>query len=98
MNSVNGVISNGLAPRVFSIVGSVVSANCTWQDGHHDSTCPLLLRASLSSVPSATRPDVATSPARICTVPQQWVGPPIASQVEPTAVTTAKDSGPHAGR
>src|SRR5436190_20828851 len=57
MNSVNGVISNGLAPRGFSIVGSVVSANCTWQDGHHDSTCPLLLWASLSKVPSATRPE-----------------------------------------
>ena len=46
----NGVISNGFAPRVFSTVGSVVSVNCTWQDGHHDNTCPVLLRASLSSV------------------------------------------------
>ena len=47
-NSVNGVISNGFAPRVFSTVGSVVSVNCTWHDGHHDSTCPLLLCDSLS--------------------------------------------------
>ena len=73
----NGVISNGFAPRVFSIVGSVVSVNCMWQLGHHDSTCPVLLRASLSIVLSAKRPEVATSPVRICTTPQQWLGPPI---------------------
>ena len=71
-----GVISNGRAPRVFSIVGNVVSVNCTWQLGHQDTTCPDLLRASLSSVLSAMRPEVATSPVRICTIPQQWVGPP----------------------
>ena len=41
----NGVISNGFAPRTFSTVGSVVSVNCTWQLGHHDTTWPdLLLR------------------------------------------------------
>jgi hypothetical protein len=45
---VNGVISNGLAPRVCSIVGSVVSVNWTWHDGHHDSTWPVLLCDSLS--------------------------------------------------
>ena len=72
----NGVISNGRAPRVFSIVGSVVSVNCTWQLGHQDTTCPDLLRASLSMVLSANRPEVATSPVRICTMPQQWLGPP----------------------
>ena len=73
----NGVISNGFAPRIFSMVGSVVSANCTWHDGHHDSTWPVLLCASLSSVFSASRPEAATSPVRICTMPQQWVGPPM---------------------
>ena len=75
----NGVMSNGFAPRVFSTVGSVISVNCTWHDGHHDSTSPVLLRASLSSVFSATRPNVARSPARNCCTPQQWVGPPITS-------------------
>ena len=73
----NGVISNGLAPRVFSTVGSVVSVNCVWQLGHQDTTCPDLLRASLSMVLSAKRPEVATSPVRICTTPQQCDGPPI---------------------
>ena len=72
----NGVISNGRAPRVFSIVGRVVSVNCTWQLGHQDTTCPDLLRASLSMVLSAMRPEVAMSPVRICTMPQQCVGPP----------------------
>jgi hypothetical protein len=33
-NSVNGVISNGLAPRMRSSAGSVISVNCTWHDGH----------------------------------------------------------------
>ena len=75
----NGVISNGFAPRVFSNVGSVVSVNCTWHDGHHDTTWPLLLCDSLSMVASPNRPDVATSPMRICTMPQQWVGPPMTS-------------------
>ena len=60
-----------LPPRVFSMVGSVVSVNCVWQLGHHDTTCPDLLRASLSMVLSAKRPEVATSPVRICTTPQQ---------------------------
>ena len=73
----NGVISNGLAPRTFSTVGSVVSVNCTWQLGHHDTTCPDLPLASLSRVLVAKRPEVATSPLRICTTPQQWLGPPI---------------------
>ena len=49
----NGVISNGRAPRTLSTVGSVVSVNCTWQLGHHEITCPDLLRASLSIVLSA---------------------------------------------
>ena len=75
----NGVISNGLAPRVFSRVGSVVSVNWTWHDGHHDTTCPVLLCDNLSMVFSPTRPEVATSPARIGTMPQQWVGPPMTS-------------------
>ena len=73
----NGVISNGLAPRVFSTFGNVTSVNCTWHDGHHDTTCPVLLWASLSMVFSAMRPEVSTSPVRIWTTPQQWVGPPI---------------------
>ena len=73
----NGVISNGFAPRVFSTVGKVVSVNCTWQLGHQDITWPDLLRASLSMVLSANRPEVAMSPVRICTTPQQCVGPPI---------------------
>ena len=34
----NGVISNGRAPRIFSIVGSVTSVNCTWQLGHQEMT------------------------------------------------------------
>jgi len=53
----NGVISNGRAPRIFSTVGSVVSVNCTWQLGHQEITWPDLLRASLSMVLSAKRPD-----------------------------------------
>ena len=73
----NGVISNGLDPRVFSTVGKVVSVNWVWQLGHQDSTWPVLLAASLSMVASAKRPEVATSPVRICTTPQQCVGPPI---------------------
>ena len=79
MNSVNGVISNGFAPRVFSTAGSVCSVKLTWQAGHHDTTCLVLLSAILSSVLSATRPKVAVSPARIGCTPQQWVGPPITS-------------------
>ena len=75
----NGVISNGLAPRTFSMVGSVVSVNWVWQLGHQETTCPDLLRASLSMVLSAKRPEVAMSPVRICTTPQQWVGPPSTS-------------------
>ncbi len=67
----NGVISNGFAPRVFSTVGKVVSVNWVWQLGHHEITCPDLLRASLSMVLSAKRPEVAMSPVRICTTPQQ---------------------------
>ena len=73
----NGVISNGLAPRTFSTVGSVVSVNWMWQLGHHDTTWPDLLLASLSMVACAKRPEVSTSPVRICTTPQQWLGPPI---------------------
>ena len=65
-NSVNGVISNGFAPRVFSAAGSVISVNWTWQDGHHDKTSPVLLCDSLSSVLSAKRPNAARSPARNC--------------------------------
>ena len=72
----NGVISNGFAPRVFSIVGSVVSLNCVLQLGHQASTSLVLLAASLSMVASAKRPEVATSPVRICTTPQQCDGPP----------------------
>ena len=43
----NGVISNGFAPRVFSTVGNVVSVNCTWQLGHQEITCPVLLCGEL---------------------------------------------------
>ena len=42
----NGVISNGRAPRTFSIVGSVVSVNCTWQLAHQEMT-PVFPSASL---------------------------------------------------
>ena len=63
--------------RVFSTVGIVVSVNWLWQLGHQAMTSLVLLLASLSMVASAKRPDVATSPVRICTTPQQWVGPPI---------------------
>jgi hypothetical protein len=73
----NGVISKGAAPRVFSTAGSVVSVNWTWQLGHQEITWPDLLRASLSMVLCAIRPDVSISPVRICTMPQQWLGPPI---------------------
>ena len=52
----NGVISNGFEPRVFSTVGNVVSVNWVWQLGHQDSTWPVLLAASLSMVASAKRP------------------------------------------
>jgi hypothetical protein len=73
----NGVISKGRAPRIFSTVGKAVSVNCTWQLGHQEITSRLLLCASLSMVLCAKRPEVSTSPARICTMPQQWVGPPM---------------------
>ena len=72
----NGVISNGRAPRTFSIVGSVVSVNCTWQLAHHEMT-PALPAASLSSELMATRPETSMSPVRAWTMPQQWLGPPI---------------------
>jgi len=52
----NGVISNGFEPRIFSICGIAISPICTWQDGHHEITCPLLPCDSLSIVASATRP------------------------------------------
>ena len=44
----NGVISNGRAPRIFSMVGIVNSVNCTWQLAHHEIT-PVLPSASRSS-------------------------------------------------
>ena len=59
----NGVISNGREPRTFSIVGSVVSVNCTWQLAHHEIT-PVFPSASLSSELVATRPDTSRSPVR----------------------------------
>ena len=40
----NGVISNGREPLTFSIVGIVVSVNCTWQLAHHEMTAGLALR------------------------------------------------------
>ena len=73
----NGVISNGRAPRIFSTVGRVVSVNCTWQLGHHEMHCRFLPCASLSSVFVGMRPDVSVSPARSWMTPQQWAGPPI---------------------
>ena len=72
----NGVISNGHAPRTFSIVGKVYSVNCTWQLAHQEMT-PVLPSANLSSELVATRPDTSVSPVRSCTTPQQWVGPPM---------------------
>ncbi len=71
-----GVISNGRDPRTFSIVGSVVSVNCTWQLAHHEIT-PAFPSASLSSELVATRPDTSRSPVRAWTMPQQWLGPPM---------------------
>ena len=75
-NSMNGVISNGRAPRTFSMVGSVVSVNCTWQLAHQEMT-PVLPSASLSSELVAMRPDTSVSPVRTWMMPQQCVGPPM---------------------
>ncbi len=72
-----GVMSNGLACPARSKVGSMTSVNCTKQLGHHDTTSPVRLVASLSMVLPAKRPDVSTSPARNCMTPQQCVGPPM---------------------
>ena len=59
-NNMNGVISNGRDPLTFSIVGIVVSVNCTWQLAHHEMT-PVFPSASLSSELVATRPDVSVA-------------------------------------
>ena len=93
----NGVISNGFAPRSFSTVGSVVSLNCVLQLGHQASTSLVLPEASLSMVASEKRPEVATSPVRICTTPQQWVGPPITLYVMPSRSMTSSASSAMCG-
>ena len=61
-NRMNGVMSNGFSPVARSNVGSMFSVNCTKQLGHHDSTSPVLDRASLSMVLPANRDDVSASP------------------------------------
>ena len=73
----NGVMSNGFSCPARSNVGSMISVNWTKQLGHHDTTSPVLLCASLLMVLPAKRPEVSVSPARNCMTPQQWVGPPI---------------------
>ena len=75
-NNRNGVISNGRDPLAFSMVGIVVSVNCTWQLAHQEIT-PVFPSASLSSELVATRPDTSVSPVRNWITPQQWVGPPM---------------------